>query len=113
MLEVKNLTKKYFSIPVVKNVSFRVNLGEIVGYLGANGAGKTTTIKMLAGLIEPTQGKIYFNSEDIWKDINKYKERIGYLPEYPEIYPHLTAYEYLLLVGRLRKIKENILKEKK
>jgi ABC-2 type transport system ATP-binding protein len=112
MLEVKGLTKKYYSIPVVKNVSFRISPGEIVGYLGPNGAGKTTTIKMLAGLVEPTEGKIFFNGEEIWKDINKYKERIGYLPENPELYPHLTAYEYLLLVGRLRKIKENLLKEK-
>ncbi len=112
MLEVKDLSKKYYSIPVVKNVSFRISPGEIVGYLGPNGAGKTTTIKMLAGLVEPTEGKIFFNGEEIWKDINKYKERIGYLPENPELYPHLTAYEYLLLVGRLRKIKENLLKEK-
>jgi ABC-2 type transport system ATP-binding protein len=112
MLELKNITKKYSAIPVVKDVSFAVRPGEILGYLGPNGAGKTTTIKMLAGLLEPTKGEISFQGTNIKKDIVEYKKRIGYVPEQSEIYPHLSALEYLLMVGRLRHLPERSVKEK-
>jgi len=112
MIELKEITKKYQVFPAVDKVSFSVNPGEILGYLGPNGAGKTTTIKMLAGLLDPTDGKIYFQGSDIKKNLYDYKKRIGYVPENSEIYPHLSAFDYLLLVGRLRHIKENILKNK-
>lgn len=112
MLELRGVTKKFFAIPVVNSVSFTLRSGEIVGYLGPNGAGKTTTIKMLAGLIEPSNGEIFFNGKNIWENINEYKERIGYVPEHSELYPYLTGYEYLKLVGRLRLIPEKILEEK-
>lgn len=112
MFELKGITKKFFAIPVVNSVSFALKPGEIVGYLGPNGAGKTTTIKMLAGLIEPSSGEIFFNGKNIWENINEYKERIGYVPEHSELYPYLTGYEYLKLVGRLRLLPEKILEEK-
>jgi ABC-2 type transport system ATP-binding protein len=112
MLELKNITKKYSAIPVVKDVSFAVRPGEILGYLGPNGAGKTTTIKMLAGLLEPTKGEISFQGTNIKKDMVEYKKRIGYVPEQSEIYPHLSALEYLLMVGRLRHLPERSVKEK-
>jgi ABC-2 type transport system ATP-binding protein len=112
MLELKNITKKYSAIPVVKDVSFAVRPGEILGYLGPNGAGKTTTIKMLAGLLEPTKGEISFQGISIKKDIVEYKKRIGYVPEQSEIYPHLSGLEYLLMVGRLRQLSEHNVKEK-
>ncbi len=83
-------------------MSFTVGPGEVLGYLGPNGAGKTTTIKMLAGLLEPTKGEILFEGHDIRSDIYAYKKRFGYVPEQSEIYPHLSAYEYLIMVGRLR-----------
>lgn len=112
MLELKGITKKYRIIPAVNNVSFSVKQGEILGYLGPNGAGKTTTIKMLTGLLDPTDGSIYFQGKNIKKNLYEYKARIGYVPEEPEIYPHLSAYDYLLMVGRLRHIPEKKLKEK-
>ena len=112
MLELKEVTKKYITIPAVDKVSFTVKPSEIVGYLGPNGAGKTTTIKMLAGLLEPTGGKIYFQGKKIKNDLYAYKKRLGYVPEQSEIYPHLSAYEYLLMVGRLRQIPEKTLKPK-
>ena len=112
MLELKEVTKKYSAIPVVNKVSFKIEPGEILGYLGPNGAGKTTTVKMLAGLIKPTEGEIYFNGKNIKQNLYEYKKKIGYVPEQSEIYPHLSAYEYLLMVGRLHDIPEKILKEK-
>jgi ABC-2 type transport system ATP-binding protein len=112
MLELRGITKKFNIFPAVDNVSFHVSPGEIFGYLGSNGAGKTTTIKMLAALLEPTSGDIFFKGKNIKKDLYAYKKRIGYVPEEPEIYPHLSAYDYLLLVGRLRNIPEKVLKEK-
>ena len=112
MLELRGITKKYSIFPVVKNVSFVVKPGEIVGYLGPNGAGKTTTIKMLAGLLEPTEGELLFAGRSIKQDMTAYKARIGYVPEQSEIYPHLSAQEYLLMVGRLRHLRESPLREK-
>lgn len=112
MLELKGITKKFTAIPAVNNVSFTVKPGEILGYLGPNGAGKTTTIKMLVGLLEPTDGDIYFQSKNIKDNLYEYKKKIGYVPEEPDVYPHLSAYDYLMMVGRLRYISEKILKEK-
>lgn len=112
MLELRGLTKKYHVTPVVNEVSFSVQPSEILGYLGPNGAGKTTTIKMLAGLLKSTSGKILYKGSEIGKDLFSFKERLGYVPEDSEIYPHLSAYDYLLMVGRLRHIKEKVLREK-
>lgn len=112
MLELKGITKKYNVFPAVDNVSFRIEPGEILGYLGPNGAGKTTTIKMLTGLLEPTVGDIFFQGKKIKNNMVEYKKKIGYVPEEPDIYPHLSAYDYLLMVGRLRQIPEKALKAK-
>ena len=112
MLELRGITKKFSIFPVVKGVSFTVRPGEILGYLGPNGAGKTTTIKMLAGLLEPTDGEILFDGRNIKHDITAYKAKVGYVPEQSEIYPHLSAQEYLLMVGRLRHLPESPLREK-
>jgi len=112
MLEVKNLVKKYNAIRAVDDVSFRLKKGETTAYLGPNGAGKTTTLKMMACLLEPTQGHILYNDEDIQKNPIEYKKHIGYIPENSQIYPHLTASEYMMLVGRLRHIPEKELKMK-
>lgn len=112
MLELKEITRKYNNIPVVKKVSFAVRPGEVLGYLGPNGAGKTTTVKMLAGLLEPSAGNIFFNGKNITGDLVGYKEKIGYLPEQSELYPHLSGLEYLQLAGRLRRIPEESLNRK-
>ncbi len=112
MLELHDITKKFSVFAAVKNVSFRVKEGEVLGYLGPNGAGKTTTIRMLAGLLQPTSGKILFKGNDIRSDITGYKARLGYVPEQSDIYPHLGAYDYLLMVGRLRGLRERPLKLK-
>jgi len=112
MLELREVTKKYNVFPAVDRVSFAVQPGEVLGYLGPNGAGKSTTIKILAGLLEPTSGEIFFGGRDIRKDLLAFKSRLGYVPEQSEIYPHLSGLEYLLLVGRLRGLPEARLLEK-
>jgi len=112
MLELRDVTKKFNIYPAVEKVSFAVRPGEVLGYLGPNGAGKSTTIKMLAGLLEPTSGEILYDGRPIRNHLVEYKSRLGYVPEQSEIYPHLTGFDYLLLVGRLRRIAEAPLRDK-
>src|SRR5579864_3131851 len=102
MLEARSLTKYYNHTLAVKQVSFIVKPGEILGYLGPNGAGKSTTVKMLTGLIEPSQGQIFFRGRTVYDNFTAFQKRIGYVPEEPFLYPHLSGREYLQLVGRLR-----------
>ncbi|MDH4196388.1 MAG: ABC transporter ATP-binding protein [Candidatus Aminicenantes bacterium] len=106
MLELRGVTKKFSVNTVVDHVTFSVRPGEIQGYLGPNGAGKTTTIKMLAGLLVPSSGEIFYDGKPIKHDLAAFKKRLGYVPEQSELYPQLAAYDYLLLVGRLRGIPE-------
>lgn len=112
MLELKRITKRYQGISAVQDVSFVINSPEIVGFLGPNGAGKTTTIKIMAGLVQATSGEIFFKGKNIKDIIFQYKKSLGYVPEEPKIYGYMSAYEYLLMVGRLRSIPEKILEQK-
>jgi ABC-2 type transport system ATP-binding protein len=112
MLEVRGLTKRYSAIPAVDNVSFVIRPGEVLGYLGPNGSGKTTTVNMLTGLLEPTRGHIFFEGRNVKEHLVEYKKRLGYVPEEPHIYPHLSGWEYLQLIGRLRLIPPKILEQK-
>jgi ABC-2 type transport system ATP-binding protein len=109
MLEVRGLTKRYNRIPAVDQVSFSIRPGEILGYLGPNGAGKSTTVKMLIGLIEPTNGEILFHGRDVRADWPGFLGHVGYVPEEPHLYPQLSGLEYLQLVGRLRGIRRSVL----
>jgi ABC-2 type transport system ATP-binding protein len=112
MLEVRNLTKSFSGIKVVDRVSFTIRPGEILGYLGPNGAGKSTTVKMLTGLIEPSQGEILFNGENVVEDMKSFQRRIGYVAEEAHLYPHLSGWEYLRLAGRLRGMRRSDLEPK-
>jgi ABC-2 type transport system ATP-binding protein len=112
MLEVRRLTKLYNGVPAVNQVSFSIRPGEILGYLGPNGAGKSTTVKMLIGLLEPTSGHIEFHGEEIHRDLKVFQRRVGYVPEEPHLYPHLSGREYLQLVGRLRGMARTTLEPK-
>jgi ABC-2 type transport system ATP-binding protein len=115
MFEVRDLTKHYAGIPVVDHVSFVIHRGETLGYLGPNGAGKSTTVKMIIGLLEPTSGEITFDGHNIHKDPEArkaFQRRIGYVPEEPHLYPHLSGREHLQLVGRLRGLSRHILEPK-
>ncbi|HYX53531.1 MAG TPA: ABC transporter ATP-binding protein, partial [Candidatus Limnocylindrales bacterium] len=112
MLEVKQLTKCYASLPAVADVSFSIAPGEILGYLGPNGSGKSTTVKMITGLLEPTRGKVFFRGEDIQRDVTGYKRLLGYVPEEAHLYPYLTGWEYLELVGTLRGMDQLLLRRR-
>src|SRR6266478_4912194 len=109
MLEVRGLIKRYNRIPAVDGVSFTIRPGEILGYVGPNGAGKSTTVKVLTGLITPTEGEIFFNRSDVRADWIGFQRRMGYVPEEPHLYPHLGGREYLQLVGRLRGLPRRVL----
>lgn len=95
MIKVENVTKKYGDKYAVKDVSFKVKEGEIVGFLGRNGAGKTTTMNIITGYISSTAGTAQVDGYDILKDPLQVKKRIGYLPEKPPIYFSMTVNEYL------------------
>ncbi|WP_321473493.1 ABC transporter ATP-binding protein [uncultured Paludibaculum sp.] len=112
MLEARALTKFYGHTPALDQVSFTIRRGEILGYLGANGAGKSTTIKVLVGLIEQTEGRIFFDSKSVYNDFAGFQRRIGYVPEEAHLYPHMSGYEYLELVGRLRGLDRRTLQRK-
>ena len=112
MLEVCSLTKRFNGISVVQDVSFTIKPGEILGYVGPNGAGKSTTVKMIIGLLEPSEGQVRFNGRSVIEDLAGFQSRIGYVPEEPHLYPHLSGREYLQLAGRLRGIPRTILESK-
>jgi len=107
MLEVRHLRKRYSGIPAVDDVSFVARAGEVTGYLGANGSGKSTTMKMATGLIEPTSGEILFEGQPIKTDRMTYRQRLGYVPEEPHLYTHLSGMEYLVMVAELRDIERS------
>src|SRR3954466_6165137 len=104
MLELRNVSKRFAGIAAVDNVSFTARAGEVTGYLGPNGSGKSTTMKMITGLIEMSAGQILFDGEPIHRDLIAYKECLGYVPEEPHLYPHLSGLEYLVMVGQLRNL---------
>jgi ABC-2 type transport system ATP-binding protein len=104
MLELRNVTKRFSGIAAVDNVSFQARRGEVTGYLGPNGSGKSTTMKMITGLIDMTSGEILFEGERIQRDLIAHKQRMGYVPEEPHLYAHLSGLEYLVMVGQLRNL---------
>lgn len=105
MIEVKNVTKKYGNTTAVDNISFEVKDGEVVGFLGPNGAGKSTTMNMITGFIEPTEGQIIVNGNDISKKPKKAKKQIGYMPENVPLYYELTVKEFVNYMAELKFVK--------
>src|SRR5580698_1062918 len=102
MLEALHLTKRYASLPAAQDVSFTLRPGQVLGCLGPNGSGKSTTVKMLTGLLEPTRGEVLFDGQNIRDNLSAYRKRLGYVPEEAHLYPYLTGWEYLELIGTLR-----------
>lgn len=106
MIEFKNVSKKYGSKPCIKNVSFKINKGEIVGLLGLNGAGKSTIMNMLTGYIYPSDGEIFVDGINVAEKRKKASREIGYLPEIPPLYADMTVSETLKFVCDIRGVKD-------
>src|SRR4030081_2306080 len=104
MIEVDSLTKDYAGRLVLKDVSFSVEKGEILGFLGPNGAGKTTTMRILTGYLPPTSGKASIAGFDIETESLEARRHIGYLPQSVPLYRELTVRDYLDFVAQLREI---------
>jgi ABC-2 type transport system ATP-binding protein len=112
MLEARSLTKYYSAVPAIRDLSFSLVPGGILGLLGPNGSGKSTTVSILTGLLEPSGGTVLLNGHPVRDDLLAYKSRIGYVPEEAVLYTYLTGPEYLSLVGGLRGIPQKRLQEK-
>ena len=101
-LEVRGISKQYSGIFALENATFTAHAGEVTGYLGANGSGKSTTMKLITGLINLDAGEIFFHGTPIRNDSIAWRKRIGYVPEEPHLYTHLSGLEYLGMVSQLR-----------
>lgn len=101
MIAIHNLVKKFGAFTAVDDVSLEVEPGEIHGFLGPNGAGKTTTIRIVAGLLKPTAGRVIVNDHDLAKEPEAAKASLGFVPDRPFIYEKLTAGEFLRFHGGL------------
>jgi len=102
MIEVHGLTRYYGDFAALQDVSFHVDEGTIVGLLGRNGAGKSTTLKILAGLIPPSEGTVTMDGVDLVADPNALRSRIGYLPEDPPLYTDMRVKDFVAHIGRLK-----------
>jgi len=102
MIEVENLWKSYGDFMAVKDISFTVGEGEIVGFLGPNGAGKTTTMRVLTCFMPPTRGSVRVAGHDVREESMEVRRSIGYLPESPPLYLDMTVEDYLGFVARIK-----------
>lgn len=107
MIELKNIEKKYAEYPAVKNLNLFVEKGIIFGFIGPNGAGKTTTIKMIGGILSPTQGSIHIGGIDMQKYPERAKRKIGFIPDRPYLYEKLTGMEFLKFTADLYEVDKN------
>lgn len=111
LVEVNNLSRFYGALQAVKNVSFTIQRGEVLGFLGPNGAGKTTTMQIISGNLAPSGGSIAINGHDLIEDPRAAKSQIGYLPESPPLYRELTVDEYLDYRAALSRIPRALRKQ--
>ena len=107
MIQIDNLSKNYGTVQAVDSISFSLNDGEIVGFLGANGAGKSTTLKMITGYITPTSGNVTIGDKNIIDDCIDIQKKVGYLPELNPLYSEMKVHEYLKFHASIRGITGN------
>ena len=107
MIEIQHVTKRYGNKLAVNDVSFSIQKGEILGFLGRNGAGKTTTMNIITGYISATSGTVMLDGYDILDNPREVKRRIGYLPEMPPLYLDMTVNEYLRFVCAIKDVKRS------
>jgi ABC-2 type transport system ATP-binding protein len=104
MIQVRELTKYYGDRPAIRNISFDIDRGEVIGFLGLNGAGKTTTLKILGCVLLPTAGRVVVDGLDVTQRPHEVRRRIGFLPDLPPLYNEMTVGAYLTFAARLRKV---------
>lgn len=112
MLELDDVWKSYHGVPAVRGLSLRADPGTVTGVLGPNGSGKSTTVRMIVGLLDPSRGVIRWQGTPIQDQRLSYQSLVGYVPEEPRLYAHLTAYEYLSLVGGLHSVPHGALERR-
>ncbi|MFH0996716.1 MAG: ABC transporter ATP-binding protein [Pseudomonadota bacterium] len=112
MIRLVHLSKTYGGTVAVSDVHLHVQPGEVFGFIGPNGAGKTTTIKMMAGLLSPTQGSVFIDGVDMAKDPVRAKLKIGLIPDRPFLYEKLTAMEFLQFTAGLYHVPKQVFAEK-
>lgn len=104
MIEVRQVTKRFVDREVLKDVTFQVDRGEIVGFLGPNGAGKTTTLRIITGYLPATSGRVSVDGLDVFSDSVAVRRRVGYLPENVPLYPEMRVIEYLRYRAALKNV---------
>jgi ABC-2 type transport system ATP-binding protein len=110
MIEVQNITKNYGPFQALKDISFQVDKGQIVGFLGPNGAGKTTTMRILTCFMPASSGRVTVAGYDVFKESREVRKRIGYLPENVPLYPEMTVTKYLAYMAKIRSVPRNNIK---
>ncbi|WP_042348315.1 ABC transporter ATP-binding protein [Bacillus massiliigorillae] len=112
IIQITDLRKSFLNNQVLKGVNINVYPGQIIGYIGPNGSGKSTTVKIMLGLIDQYEGQVLIFGQDIRDSGIEYKKHIGYVPEIAELYDSLTAREYLLFIGQLYGLTEEVIDRK-
>ena len=110
MIEVQNITKNYGPFQALKDISFQVDKGQIVGFLGPNGAGKTTTMRILTCFMPASSGRVTIAGYDVFKESKEVRKRIGYLPENVPLYPEMTVTKYLKYMANIRSVPRGSIK---
>jgi len=111
MIQANGLTKFYGDRPAIRDVTFEVNKGEILGFLGPNGAGKTTTMRIITGFLPPTSGSATVAGFDVFTNPLEVKRRVGYMPENPPVYNEMVVSTYLYFAARIKGVPKNRLKQ--
>lgn len=112
MIRLENLTKKYGNFTAVNKINLHVHRKELFGFLGPNGAGKTTTLRMIAGILRPTEGRVFLGGDDVSRDPMSAKARLGFIPDRPFLYEKLTGAEFLRFVAALYGQDGNIVEQR-
>jgi ABC-2 type transport system ATP-binding protein len=112
MIELKNLTKRFGHVIAVNRLTLSVPEGEIFGFIGPNGAGKTTTLRLMGGVLLPSEGSVIIDGIDMAKQPEEAKKIIGFIPDRPFLYEKLTGMEFLRFIGDLYSMKDHSFQEK-